>query len=412
MFSDLRLDLRFAIRTLTRAPGFTVLAIAVLALGIGANTTVFSVANAFFFRPLPVTDPATIVRVCSNRYSATPFRSYVEHRDRTTTLAGLAAFQMQAFGLRVDGDNEPAFGTIVSGNYFSLLGVTPLHGRLLTPADDRPGAPAAAVVSYAFWTARFNRAPDAVGRTISLNDRPFTIVGVAPEGFTGLMAPLVGDLWVPLAADALLRPALGPSARLDMSFHLVGRLKPGIGRAQAEAELDGIGRELRRARGESNERQAITVYDGTTLHPEIAAPIGAFTAVLMTLVGIVLLIVCVNVANLVLARASGREAELAIRQSLGARRGRVIRQLLTESLLLGLGGAAAGAVLAFWCTGVLRGLRLPAPVPVAMDVSVDGRVLAFTLLAAIAATLAFGVMPALTMSRIDLGTRVPGRRWR
>jgi predicted permease len=416
MLSDLRLDLKYALRTLVRTPGFTLMATVVLAIGIGANAAVFSLANAFFLRPLPVAHPDSVVRVYSNRWSNTVHRSYLEFRDRNSTLAGLAAFQMQSFGLRIDADTEHVFGSIVSGNYFPVLGVAAARGRLLGVPDDRPDASPAVVLSHAFWTRRFGASRDIVGRTIAINDQPFTVVGVAAEGFTGLMAPLVGDLWVPLAADALLRPALDPATRLDRtSLHLVGRLKPGIDRARVQADLDTIGRQLRRARGEPDQGQAVTVYGSTTLHPEISAPVTAFTAVLMTLVAVVLLIVCVNVANLVLARAAGRDTELVIRQSLGATRGRLVRQLITESLLLSLAGAVLGVAIALACTRLVTALPLPAPFPIALDLTVDFRVLAFTLLSAVAATLACGVVPALSASRIDLvratrGTGVEGPR--
>jgi predicted permease len=396
-------DVRYGLRNLIRAPGFSLVAVAVLALGIGANAAVFSLANAFFLRPLPVSDPGGVVRVYSNRYSNTPYRAYVEYRDRNSTLVGLAGSHMRSFGLRIDGETEHAFGSIVSGDYFSILGVRPARGRLLLPSDDQVDAPPAVVLSYAFWNRRFAAASDAIGRTIALNDQPFTIVGVAAEGFTGVVAPLTGDLWVPLAADTMLRPGLDPSARLDsISFHLVGRLKPGLDRAQAQADLDTLGRQLRRARGEPDDRQAVTVYGSTVLHPEFSSPVLAFTAVLMTLVGLVLLIVCVNLANLVLARAAGRETELAIRQSLGAGRARLMRQLLTESLLLALTGAAAGLAIAFWATRLLMAVPLPTPFPIALDLTMDLRVLGFTIIVAVGATLAFGVMPAWTASNIDL----------
>lgn len=403
-------DVRYGLRTLARTPGFTVMAVAVLALGIGVNATVFSLANAFFLRPLPVSDPGTIVRVYSNRFSNVRYRTYLELRDRNSTLAGLAAFQLRSFGLRIDADTEHAFGETVTGNYFPVLGVAPARGRLLGPSDDRAGAPAAVVLSHAFWVRRFGRSPEAVGRTLSLNDQPFTIVGVAPEGFTGVLAPLAGDLWVPLATDALLRPAVDEATRLDtMSFHLTGRLKPGVDRAQAQADLDTIGRQLRAAAGEPERPQrAVTVYGSTMLHPEASQPVTAFTAVLMTVVALVLLIVCVNVANLVLARAAGRDVELAVRQSLGAGRGRLIRQLLTENLILSLAGAAGGLAIAFWCTRLVMTARIPAPVPVALDLSIDVRVLAFTTFVAIVATLAFGVAPALSASKIDLVRALKG----
>ena len=409
MIETLVQDLRYGVRILVKNPGFTVIAVAVLALGIGANATVFSLANAFFLRPLPVSDPESVVRVYSNRYSNTGYRSYIEYRDRNSTLDSLAAFQMQSFGLRIEAETEHTFGTIVSGEYFSVLGVASARGRLLAPSDDRAAAPPAVVLSYGFWKRRFGASSDVVGKTIALNDQPFTIVGVAAEGFTGVMTPLVADLWVPLAADALLRPALDPATRLDTtSFHLVGRLKPGVDRARAQADLDTIGRQLRLARGEPDQGQAITVYGSTMLHPEISPPVTAFTTVLMTLVALVLLIVCVNLANLVLARAVAREAELAIRQSLGAGRGRLIRQMLAENLLLSLAGAVLGLAIAFWCTHLLMAVHLPTPFPVALDLSIDVRVLAFTTVAAVVATLAFGIMPALSASKIDLVRAVKG----
>ena len=396
-------DIRYGVRSLSRTPGFTLIAIAVLGIGIGANAVVFSLANAFFLRPLPVSDPDHVVRVYSNRYSNTPYRFYIEYRDRNSSLSGLAASAIQSYGVVIDRETEHTFGTLVSGDYFSTLGVAPAWGRLLAVSDDRADAPPAVVLSYAFWSRRFGRAADAVGRTIAVNNQPFTIVGVAPDRFTGVVPPLTGDLWIPLAADPLLRPALDPAARLDtLSFHLVGRLKPGVDLARAQADLDTIGRQLRRARGEPGDRQAVTVYGSTALHPEFSSPVLAFTAVLMTLVVLVLSIVCVNLANLVLARTFGREAELAIRQSLGAGRGRVIRQLLTENLLLAMAGAAAGLAIAFWGTRLLMAVSLPTPFPLALDLSVDWRVVAFTMFAAVAATLAFGVVPAWSASSIDL----------
>ena len=407
---NLTQDLRYGFRTLTRAPGFTAMSVAVLALGIGVNATVFSLANAVFLRPLPVSSPGEIVRVYANRYSNVSYRKYVELKDRNSTLSGLAAFQGQAFGLRIDREVEHAFGEVVSGNYFSVLGVAPASGRLLSVADDRPGAPPAVVLAHAFWVRRFGAAPDAVGRIISLNGQAFTVVGVAASGFTGVLAPLAGDLWVPLASDSVLRPGLDEAQRLQsMSFHLAGRLKPGLDRARAQADLDTIGRQLRAEAGEpDNSQRAVTVYGSTMLHPEASQPVTIFTAALMTLSALVLLIVCVNVANLVLARAAGRDVELALRQSLGAGRSRLIRQLLTENLMLSCAGAAGAIAIAFWTTRFLMSVRIPAPVPLAIDLSLDVRVLAFTTIVGMLATLGFGMLPALTVSRVNLVEALKG----
>ena len=400
-------DLRYGLRALSRARGFTAIAITVLALGIGVNATVFSLANAFFLKPLPVADPEGFVRVYSNRFSNTSYRSYLELRDRNATLSDLAAFQLRSFGLRIDGDNEHTFGEIVSGNYFRAIGIAPGRGRLLVPSDDAPGAPAVAVLSHGFWMRRFGGAEDAVGRTIALNGQPFTIVGVAPEGFTGVLAPLAGSLWVPMASDAVLRPGVDASAR--GSFHLAGRLKAGVDRGPAQVDLDTIARQIRASDGLPDRAQpAATVYGATMLHPEMSRPATVFVAVLLAVVALVLLIVCVNVANLVLARAAGRDRELAVRQSLGAGRGRLIRQLLTEGLILSTGGAALGLALAFWCVGLAMAATLPVPIPVALDLSLDVRVVAYTAAIAIFATLASGLAPALTASRVDLVSTLKG----
>jgi hypothetical protein len=232
-------DLRYGIRTLSRTPGFTAVAVAVLALGIAANATVFTLANAYFLRPLPVADTGTVVRICSNRYSTTSQRSMLEYRRRNSTLSDLAGFQLRSFGLRIDGETEHSFGEIVSGEYFTMLGVTAARGRLFGPDDDRSDAPPVAVLSHSFWTRRFGASSDAIGRTIAVNDATFTVVGVVSADFTGLMSPLRGDLWLPLSADALIRPALEPTARMDsLMMHLVGRLKPGVDRVTAQADLD------------------------------------------------------------------------------------------------------------------------------------------------------------------------------
>jgi predicted permease len=397
-------DLRFGLRALGRTPGFTAIAVAVLALGIGANATVFSLANAFFLRPLPVADAGGFVRVYSNRFSNTRYRTYAELRDRNSTLSDLAAFQLRSFGLRVETENEHTFGEIVTGNYFATIGISAGRGRLLVRSDDVAGAPPVAVLSHAFWMRRFGGDPNAVGRTIALNGQPFTIVGVAPQGFTGILAPLAGSLWVPLAADAVLRPGPDLAERMARaSFHLAGRLKPGVDRARAHVDLDTIGRQIRAAEGDpERERAAVTVYGSSMLHPEMSRAVTVFTGILLAVVALVLLIVCVNVANLVLARAAGRDREIAVRQSLGAGRGRLVRQLLTENLILSLGGAAAGLALAYWCTRLVMAMPLPAPVPLALDLSLDMRVVAFTAGIAMLATLAFGLAPALTASRVDL----------
>jgi len=396
-------DVRYGARSLMRTPGSTAITIAILSLGIGVLATVFTVVNAYFLNRLPVADATRVVRVFSNRYSNTSQTLYQELRDSNSTLDGLAAFQMMSAGMRLDREIEHGFGTIVSGNYFSLLGIEPARGRLVAQSDDDVGAPPVVALSHRFWVNRFGASDDVVGRTLFLNDKPFTIVGVVQAGYDGAMAPLVGEFWVPLGADAMLRPALTAEQRRNsLSIHMLGRLKPGIDRARAGANLDTIGRQARVARGEPDRRTAVSVYPATMLHPEIARPVAAFLGVLMVVSALVLLIVCVNVANVVLARSAARQVELAIRQAIGAGRGRLVRQLLTESLLISAAGAAGGLALAFWLTGLMASASVPAPIPLALQLPVDLRVVIFLACMVVATTMGFGAAPALFASRVDL----------
>lgn len=396
-------DARYAFRSLSRSPGFTIVATLLLGFGIGANSAVFSLANALFLRPLPVTDPDSAIRVFSNRYSNTPYATYLELVARNSTLSGLAASQISMFGMRAGGDPEQAFGALTTGNYFPLLGVRPEHGRVLTESDDSGGAESVAVLSHAFWSRRFGRDPSVVGTTITLNDRPFTIVGIVEAAFTGVTAPLTMDLWVPMAADEWLRPGLSDAERIDSrSVHLMGRLRPGIDRTRAQADLDTIGRQLRIERGVPDDRPAVSVYGASVLPPEFSSTVLAFSGVLLALVALVLFLVCSNLASLVLTRASGRGSELAVRQALGASRARLVRQLLAEPLLLAIAGAIAGLAVAYSSVRLLTAVPLPTTYPMSLDVSVDMRVVAFTMAIAIAAMLAVGAMPAWRVSRVDL----------
>ena len=395
-------DARYGARTLVRTPGSTAITIAILSFGIGVLATVFTVVNAYFLKRLPAADAARVVRVYSNRYANTSQTLYQELRDRNSTLDGLAAFQMISAGMRLERETEHGFGTIVSGNYFSLLGIGPARGRLLVPADDAVGAPPVVALSHRFWVNRFG-ASDVVGRTLFLNDKPFTIIGVVQAGYDGAMAPLVGEFWVPLGADAMLRPALTAEQRRNsLSIHMLGRLKPGIDRASTAANLDTIGRQVRAAQGGPDRGTAVSIYPATMLHPEIARPVAAFLGVLMVVSVLVLLIVCVNVANVVLARSAARQVELAIRQAIGAGRGRLVRQLLTESLLISAAGAAGGLALAFWLTRLVASASIPAPVPLALHLPVDLRVVIFLACMVVATTMGFGAAPALFASRVDL----------
>jgi predicted permease len=402
-------DVRYGIRTLLRAPGFTAVSIAVLALGIGLNTTIFTVANTYLLRPLPAVHPRELVRVCSNRFSGTHLRSFVEYRARNSTLTALIGFNLVSVGLRLDRETEQSFGETVSGDYFSVLGIPVALGRPIGSDDDRPDALPVVVVAHDFWQRRLGAGHDAIGRSLMLNDRAFTIVGVARADFPGMMPPIHGSFWLPLSADRYLRPGVDENDRLNRSLHMLGRLKPGVTRAQAQSDLDTIGRQLRAAARQPDTGPAISVYNATTLHPEIAPPVMAFASFLLVMVGLVLLIVCVNLANLLLARSATRTVELAIRQSIGAGRGRLVRQLLTESLLLAVAGASVALAITCWCARLLTGLSISGgPVPVAFNLVVDWRVVGFSTIAAIVATIVFGTAPALAASKVDLLSALKG----
>ena len=389
-------DLHYGIRLLLRSPGFTGVAVVALAVGIGANLTIFGFASNLLVSPLRgVVEPGRVVRAFTNRFSGTAYADYETYRERNHTFAALAAFQGESISLRADTAPEQAFGLVVSGNYFATLGISAGSGRPIVAADDRPGAPEVVLISDRFWRVRFGANPRLVGQTLTLNGRPRVVIGVLPAGFTGTMAPLVPDLYIPITQSG------GADAG---SVHMIGRLQPGGSIGQAQADLTTLATQLAQARPPSGQRPMITVYRARALAPEIAVPAAVFAGVLLTVAGLVLLIACVNIANLLLARSAGRRREIGIRLALGASRGRLVRQMLTESVLLSAAGGAAAAVLAVAAArSIAAGARsLPAPVPIGLDFTVDWRVLATAAGLSMATTIAFGLVPALQSSKSDV----------
>ena len=412
---DARRDLRQATRLLLRNPIFALTAALSLAIGIGATTTIFTVANALLLRaPAGVADPDRLADIYNveegNRFAGpmVPYPLYLDIPQHTTSLDGVYAYQaeVQPISLRVTGGAERIFSNIVTPNYFTVLGVSSAAGRLLTPGEGEGADAGVVVLSYRFWTRRFNADPGIVGQSLWLNSRAFTVVGVATEAFRGtsVVAP---DVWVPAAAAPLLSPGiLSPSW---MQVMIGARLKPGVSLKQAAAEVEVLGRTLYRkypkierlGRGEI--RPGLGLASASPIPGNLRALVAGFLALLMGLVSMVLVIACANLAGVMLARASARRLEIAVRLAIGAGRGRLIRQLLTETMLLFVLGGAAGLLLARWMTSILVAWLLPEfPVPVNLSLPLDGRVVAFTTGLSLVAALFSGLAPALQASKADV----------
>ena len=405
----LRQDVRYALRTLAKVPGFTVVIIISIALGIAANATVFSVANGLLWGVLPVKDPGRLVAFSEGNSFSYP--DYIDYRDQTTgAFEGLSAhFPFIPASIGGSGEPERVWGQVVSGNYFSLLGVTPALGRAILPEEDQVfGRDAVVVLSHALWQRRFGSDPAILGRTVVLNGQRYSVVGVAPAGFYGTDRGIVSDFWAPLAMTEQLMPDLtkdeARTHRDSQWVMLNARLKPGVSRAQAVAAVNVVKKRIDDTyrKDQKEHRRPITLETAGGLIAGSATPAASLMAVLMVVVGLVLMVACANVANLLLARATGRQKEIAIRLAMGASRRQLIRQLLTESLLLALAGAGVGFLLAAGAARAISRFELPMPFPIVFDFNVDGRVLAFTAGLSLLTALLFGLAPALRATRLDL----------
>jgi len=397
-------DLRFGFRTLTRKPGFTVVAIIALALGIGANTAIFSVVNSVLLRPLAYQDPEALV-VINHDYPKINLKAsvsaigYTHYRDNAKSFESVAAMTGGGFNLTGGGDPEQVNGALVTHNFFSSLGAEAGLGRVFLPEEDQPGKNKVVVLSHSFWQRRFGGDPGIVNKNITLNDESYTVVGIMPPSFQfGRELGQVVDLWTPIAFTP---QQLSYNNLTNENLFVFARLKRGVTIGQAQAELDTIAANLRRQylpwAASRSEWGLTTQY----LSELVVGDIRLALWILMGIVGLVLLIACANVANLLLARAADRQKEMAIRTALGAGRRRVIRQLLTESSLLALIGGAIGLLLAWLGVNALVKVN-QVQIPRSSEIGVDWRALAFTLGVSLLTGFVFGLVPALQISKADL----------
>lgn len=404
-------DVRYGIRVLRKGPGFTAVAVLTLGLGIGAASAVFTWIDAVLLRPFPGAEHANellaLETLASNgEFLTTSYADYRDYRDQAKLIAGLAAEQPGLLNLGDDQRAELTWAELVSGNYFAVMGVKPALGCVFAPEEygDTPGGYPVAVIGHGLWKRRFHSDPAVVGRTIRLNRREFTIVGVAASGFRGSRAILATEVWVPLVMQNQLTGAgdWPLQDRKVRTLRVIAWLKPGVRMEQARAEVQGIARGLARAYPGSNEAIGATLLPMPESHFGAQHILAAPLRILMAVCGVVLLIVCSNVANLLLARATARQKEFGIRLALGAGRLRLLRQLLTENALVAAGGAALGLVLAQWMSGALRLLAPASNYPLTLDMRMDGYVLAFTALLSLATAMIFGMAPALQSLRPNL----------
>jgi macrolide transport system ATP-binding/permease protein len=440
MAETLLKDIRYALRWLARSPGFSAVAILSLGLGVGFNTAMFSLVDSLLFRPLPVTAPHTLVDIFTSagdgdEFATSSYQDYLDLKAQNTVFADVIGYSPMIAPLSLGDRSRVALGQVVTSNYFTVLGVQPLLGRMLVPADDEPGADRVVVLSHRMWQREFGGDPQIVGKSITLRGLTYSVAGVAPARFTGVVPLLTPELFLPVVHVDEVEPAgitdsvpspTGNNAlerRGTRWMFMKGRLKPGVTAAQAHANVALIGNQLAAAHVQTNKDRkmaALPTSEVRLLVPQAGGVLSVGAAALMSIVGLVLLIACANVAGMLLARASARRREISVRLAIGASRARLIQQLVVEGALLGILGAIAAVVLAWGLVQGLQTMPLPLPVNVAFDLRIDVRVLTFSLLIASASGMLAGLIPAFKASAPSLvsdlrgeapAARLAGRRW-
>lgn len=405
-------DIRYGVRMLTKNPGVSLVAVITLALGIGANTAIFSGVSAFLMRPLSVPNPNDLVRpmeIAEDRGVTDEFSypDFLDYRDQSTSFSGLAAEDMLQAAIDAENQNDVIWGQVVSANYFDLIEVKPILGRTFLPDEDKnPGANAVVVLSHSFWQRRLGSDPNVVGKTVQLNNRGYQVIGVTPDYFVGTKFALALDFWTPMSMAEDLRR--NPGLLKERGAHwmnVIGRLKPSVSLSQASAEMSATATRLNQTysdnRAASTQAQVLHEIDGRWA--EMGNVFKSGGAIAMAIVGLVLLIACANVANLMLARAAARRKEIGIRLALGANRARLVRQLLTESILLSIFGGTLGLLLAFWVTDLMQAFVPILEYNIVKNFfAIDSRALVFTLIISLATGLVFGLAPAWHSSNPDV----------
>lgn len=433
----LEADIRYALRVLRWNPGFTALAVTSLAIGIGFNAAMFSAVDALLFRPFPIHRPDRIIDVYTrggdgDTYATNSYPDYLDFKSRNEVFQDMAGYSPAIAAVKAGDRSVMALGEVVTGNYFQVLGAHAALGRTLLPDDDKPGAPRAVLISHRTWQRDHGADRNVLNRTIHIHGQPYTIVGVMPAEFTGMVPMLRAEMWLPVAWVEEVEPAgiqdAVPSptgnTRLERRgqrwMFIKARLKDGETFERASANMQVISSQLSAEHPKTNTNRPAVAAKNVRIHPQGDAMIRPIAAGLMIGIALVLLIACANVANMLLARASGRQREIGVRLAIGASRGRLIRQLLTESLVLAACGAAAGVGVAALLLMLIDRMPLPIAIPISLNLQLDLRVLLFTTSVATLAGLIAGLAPALRATRPNLatdlkgeavGAKAAGRRW-